>query len=100
MNIGEICYISSRLFFGALAAFFALVLWSKTRDTAWMLVVMGTLAAYIEIVYSVLDLAGVTESGRLAGGSLSLAAVVLPNLPMFFFIGGFTVMVVRKIRRF
>lgn len=99
MNIGEICYISSRLVFGALASFFAVVLWSKTRDAAWMFVVMGTIAAYIEIVYSVLDLAGVTEARRIAGGSMPLASIVLSNLPAFFFIGGFTVMVVRKIRR-
>lgn len=100
MNIGEICYISSRLFFGALASFFAVVLWSKTRDAAWMLVVMGTIAAYIEIVYSVLDLAGVTETGGIGGASRPLAAIVLSNLPVFFFIGGFIVMVVRKIRRY
>jgi hypothetical protein len=99
MNIGEICYISSRLVFGALASFFAVVLWSKTRDAAWMFVVMGTIAAYIEIVYSVLDLAGVTETRRIAGGAMPLASIVLSNLPAFFFIGGFTVMVVRKIRR-
>ncbi|MDR3160544.1 MAG: hypothetical protein LBU28_02900 [Spirochaetaceae bacterium] len=99
MNIGEICYISSRLFFGALASFFAVILWSKTRDPAWMLVGMGTIAAYIEIVCSVLDRAGLTKTGGSGGISMSLGAIVLSNLPAFFLTGAFMVMVVRKIRR-
>jgi hypothetical protein len=97
MDMGEICYISSRLFFGALASFFAVVLWSKTRDPAWMLVVTGTIIAYIEIVFSVLDLAGV--AGGIPGAPVPLAAAVLANLPAVFFIGGFMVMAFRKIRR-
>lgn len=99
MDIGEVIYTSSRLFFGALAAFFAIVLWSKTRDTAWMLMVIGTIALYVEIVYSILKLFGITETTGIIIGSMPLVSLILPNLSIIFFISAFMVMVVRKLRR-
>jgi hypothetical protein len=99
MDIGELIYTSSRLFFGALAAFFAIVLWSKTRDTAWMLMVIGTIALYVEIVYSILKLFGIAEETGIIIGSMPLVSLILPNLSIIFFISAFMVMVVRKLRR-
>jgi hypothetical protein len=98
MDTGEIIYISSRLFLGAVAAFFAIILWSKTRDVAWMLMVIGTIAAYAEIVYSILDIFGITGVNLPSIGSVPLASIVLPNLPAVFFIAAFVVMVARKFR--
>jgi hypothetical protein len=98
MDSGSILFIVSRLSTGALAAFFAIMLWSKTRDVAWMLMVIGTIAAYVETVYSILDLFGITGS-RFSIGSVPIAAILLPNLRTGFFIAAFVVMVVRKFRR-
>jgi hypothetical protein len=99
MDTGEIIYISSRLFLGALAAFFAIILWSKTRDVAWMLMVIGTIAAYAEIVYSILNIFGITGGDLVSIGSVPLASIILPNLPAVFFTAAFVVMVIRKFRR-
>jgi hypothetical protein len=99
MDLGKIIFISSGLCLGALAAFFAIMLWSKTRDVAWMLMVIGTIAAYINTVYSILNEFGITEGSPLMVGSHTLASIVLPNLPSVFFIAAFLVMVVRKYRR-
>ena len=99
MDTGELIYIASRLVLGAAAAFLAIMLWSKTRDVAWMLVVIGIIAAYIETVYSILDLFGLVEKSLVVVGSVPLASIVLPNLPTVFFIAAFGVMVLRKYRR-
>jgi hypothetical protein len=100
MDSGEAIYTVSRLFLGALASFLAIMLWSKTRDTAWMLLVIGTIAAYVETVYSILNLFGVTAGiNRVAIGSMSVASIVLPCLPVVFFVIAFMVMVFRKYRR-
>ncbi|WP_010262322.1 hypothetical protein [Treponema primitia] len=99
MDIGEILYISSRLFLGALAAFLAIMLWSKTRDMAWMLMVIGTIAAYAEIVYSILGLFGITQGTVPLVGSIPLPALILSNLPTGFLIAAFLVMVIRKFHR-
>ena len=99
MDYGQIIYILSRLILGALASFFAIMLWSKTRDIAWMLMVIATIAAYVETVYAILNLFGI-EGGRFfVIGSVPFISILLPCLPTVFFIAAFVVMVVRKYRR-
>jgi hypothetical protein len=95
MDTGYLIYILSRLILGALASFFAIMLWSKTRDPAWMLMVAGTIAGYAGIVYSILGVFGIT--GGMAG-SVPAAALILANLPACCFIAAFLVMIARKIR--
>jgi LytS/YehU family sensor histidine kinase len=97
MDAGEVVYIISTLSTGALAAFFAIMLWSKTRDIAWMLMVIGTIVAYVETVYSILNLFGVAAP-LFSLGSMSLTAILLPNLRMGFFAAALVVMVVRKLQ--
>jgi hypothetical protein len=98
MDAGQVVFISTRLILGALASFFAIMLWSKTRDAAWMLMVIGTIVAYIEIVYSILDIFGISGGNTLYIGSVPLAAILLPSLRMLFFIAAFLVMVIRRYR--
>ena len=99
MDTGQLLYILSRLSLGAVASFFAIMLWSKTRDIAWMLMVIGAIAAYVETVYSILNLFGIGGWNALTIGSMSIMSIVLPCLPTIFFISAFAVMVARKYRR-
>ena len=99
MDSGQVVYILSRLSLGALASFFAIMLWSKTRDVAWMLMVIGTIAAYVETVYAILKLFGISGGDILLIGSVPLVSIVLPCLPTVFIIAALAVMVVRKYRR-
>jgi hypothetical protein len=98
MDTGEVIYMVSRLVLGALASFFAIMLWSKTRDTAWMLMVIGTIAAYAETVYSILEIFGIAGAAVLVIGSVPAASIVFSNLPTVFFLSAFVIMVVRKYR--
>jgi len=98
MDIGEIILISSRLALGAAASFLAIVLWSKTRDVAWMLMVVATIAAYAETVYSILERFGLAAGARIMVGGVPLASLILPNLPTLLYIVAFAVMVARKVR--
>jgi len=99
MDAGQVTYILSQLILGALATFFAIMLWSKTRDTAWILIVIGTIAAYIEIIYSILNHFGFIGADFLLIGSVSLAVIILPSLRMIFFIAAFFVMIIKPYRR-
>jgi hypothetical protein len=99
MDWGQIVLVYSRLILGAVAAFLAIMLWSKTRDTAWMLIVIGTITAYIAIVYSILEMAGFTAEKGWFMGSVSLVAIALPALSMFFFIAAFLVMIIRQYKK-
>ena len=98
MDTGQIIYILSRLGLGALASFFAIMLWAKTRDVAWMLVVVGIIAAYVGTVYSILGVFGISSASIFAVGPVPVMSIILPNLPMVFFTIAFMVMVVRKYR--
>jgi hypothetical protein len=94
MNTGEMIVVLSRLVMGALAAFFAIMLWSRTRDIAWMLMVGGTIAAYGEALFTVLGLFGISAAIPL--GFMPLVTAIVPNIPAMFFISAFLVMVIRS----
>jgi hypothetical protein len=98
MDTGEIIFIFSRLILGALTAFFAVMLWSKTRDAAWMLMVIGALAAYVSNIYSILEMIGITDTMTVTVGSVPLAAILIPNLPAVFILSAFLVMLTRHHR--
>jgi hypothetical protein len=93
---GTVILIAARLFFSALAAVFAIVIWSKTRDSAWMLMVLGVLSGYAENIYSVLAMLGITESLPLAAGGVPVAAILLSCLPSIFFIAAFRVFLAKR----
>ena len=100
MDSGHLIYIICRLVLGAAAAFLAILLWAKTRDLAWMLMVIGVLASYVEVVYSILELFGLGGVFGAYIGSKSVASILFPCLPLVFFIAAFAVMVARNYRRF
>ena len=96
MGDQEVILMLSRFVIGALATFMAILVWSRTRDTAWMLIVVGTVAYYGEVVFSALESLGLVRLDRVTVGDVAVFPIVLANLPMFFFILAFLVMVARR----
>jgi hypothetical protein len=73
------------------------MLWAKIRDAAWMLMVIGTIAAYAETIYVILGIFGINFEGMvLLVGSVPLPTLILSNLSACFYIAAFLVMVIRK----
>jgi len=99
MDAGQTIYISSQLILGAVAAFLAILLWPKIRDAAWMLVIFGTIVAYIETVYSVLKIFGIGGEELFIFGTLSLISFILPTIRMIFFITAFAIMIYKQSRQ-
>jgi len=99
MDTGQTAYIISQLSLGAAAVFFAILLWPRTRDTAWMLVIIGTILIYIETVYNVLNLFGIGVDAFFFIGSVPVITFVLPALRMLLFIAAFTIMVFKQSRQ-
>ena len=89
----------TRLGVGAIATFLAILLWSNTRDTAWMFIVMGTILRYAEIMYSTFRVLGVAPS---VGGSviglpiMTIIQLLLQNLPIALYAVGFIIMLTRS----
>jgi len=99
MDSGQTLFIMSQLGLGAAASFLAIMLWSRTRDIAWMLIIIGAIVAYIEIVHSILNLFGMGGGNFLLIGSVPLISFILPLLRMGFFIAAFLIMIIRQSRR-
>ncbi|HOX18456.1 MAG: hypothetical protein KBC36_09690 [Spirochaetia bacterium] len=96
MDGASLVPLVTRLATTALAAFLAIALWSRTRDIAWMLVVIGTVAGYADILYSLLLRFGVVDerTGTLLG--VPLAETLFANLPALFYAAAFLTMLRRR----
>ena len=99
MDTGQTMHIISQLSLGAVVTFLAILLWPKTRDAAWMLVIIGSIAAYIEIVFSILKTFGIGGEGFLHIGSVPLITFLLPIIRMGFFTVAFLIMLIRQSRQ-
>lgn len=87
-----------KLAFGGIAAFLAIMLWSKTRDVAWMSLVAGILTAYAGIVYNMLaDFGIVFGSGatEIFILNIPLATLLFAVIPSLFYITAFILMLHR-----
>jgi hypothetical protein len=93
MDSGQMVFMFSRLILGALAAFFAIMLWSRTRNPAWMCVIMGTITGYVGVIYSILEMLGITAGYVFVLGTVSIVTILLPVLYMSFFIIALLIMV-------
>lgn len=85
-----------RLVIGSAASFFAIFFWSRTRDTAWMFVIIGVVIEYAKILFSALQYFGFISSSLLTVGGLELGQVVLDNLPAVFITVGVIIMIARS----
>ncbi len=86
----------SRLGVGALGTFFAILLWSQTRDAAWVLVIIGTLVAYAEIVYTTLEAFGILSAEYFDLSGIPVLRLALANLPMLLLTCAFIVVIARR----
>jgi len=99
MELSELIVLLSRLGMGAVGTFFAILLWSQTRDVSWVLIVIGTLVAYAEIVLTTLERFGIVPESYFKIGGFPLLRVLLVNLPMLLYTLAFiTVLTRRRIR--
>jgi len=95
MQLNEIA-IFVKLISGALGTFFAILVWSKTRNASWIFIVLGILFHYINIVFETLELFGIITEKIYNIGNLPILKIILNNLPMSFFIIGLIIFVIRK----
>jgi len=96
MNESMLVLYIIKLVLGGIAAFLAILLWSKTRDAAWMSLVAGVVTSYAGIVYSMLvDLGIVVRTGMLVFG-IPIATLLFTVIPTLFYILAFILMLLRN----
>ncbi|HOZ72169.1 MAG TPA: hypothetical protein PK179_06610 [Spirochaetales bacterium] len=92
----DIAALALRFAVMAVATFLAIIVWSRVRDVSWMLIVVGIIAGYGDILYSLLVEFGLVPDIGEAMGGLSFLAFVAPNLPWVFFSIAFMTMLARR----
>lgn len=92
----EIVLYIIKLVLGGIAAFLAIMLWSKTRDAAWISLVAGAVTSYAGIVFEMLVKLGIIVPGGLAVAGIPLATMMFTVIPELFFILAFILMIVRN----
>lgn len=96
MSLGILLYLVSRLIVVAVTAFLAIVLWSRTRDLAWMLIVIGAVASYADLLFDLLVRFGLLDEAGFSPLGIPLGQILFSNLPFLFFSAAFVVMILRK----
>ncbi len=96
MATAEIVHILLRLGAGAIACFVAILLWAKTRDTAWMLAIVGVIVTYGAIVYETLKMFGVVPGSVFLFPDVLSVDSLLAVLPLLFFAAAFVVKLVAR----
>ncbi|MBC6721238.1 hypothetical protein [Treponema sp. Marseille-Q4130] len=96
MAQGDIILSIIKLALGGISAFCAIMLWSKTRDAAWMSLAAGVVTSYASFVYDMM-----TELGVILPNALTVAGIPLPTflfavVPSCFFIVAFILMIRRN----
>ncbi len=89
LNDGAVAELLVRTALGAVAAFLAIVCWTRTRSLAWMLVIVGVLSSYIGTLYRTLRAFGLFSRPEIALFGTSLGLLVSENLPLVCFIAAF-----------
>ncbi|MEA1910577.1 MAG: hypothetical protein U9N32_02750 [Spirochaetota bacterium] len=95
MAVKDIVMILSQISFGAIATFLAILYWSHTRDTAWMLIIIGVIIQYGHIMYSTFIMFGVLGGDLFIIPDILDFGILLSIFPLIFVSSAFIVMLVR-----
>ena len=85
-----------KLVVGGLVSFFAILLMSKTRDSAWMFIVSGLLISYAYLIYDMLCDLGVLPALKLSIKKIPLIPLIGFLLPALCFIIAFIIKLSRR----
>ncbi len=94
MPTADLVMVVVKLSVGAITTFLAILLWANTRDTAWMLIVIGVVVEYAQIMYRTFETFGILPAAPSFFG-IPLTGIVVDNLPMVLFGFGFIVVLSR-----
>ena len=96
MELVEVISPALQLAVGAVATFLAILVWSRTRDVAWILIVLAVMGAYVGYVLRTLDQFGLLDTAAYEIGGLPVFELVIGNLPGALIAAGFAVLLSKR----
>ena len=92
----DILIMIIKLVLGGIAAFLAILVWSKTRDGAWFFLVSGTILGYCGIVFDMLKAFGIVTKDFYLLFGIPIIDFCFVVIPALFYIIGFIVMLAKS----
>lgn len=89
MYDSEVFSIFVRLVCSFGAAFPAIVIWRKTRNGAWVLVILSAIFFFIDALYSTLVMIGIASYKLPFLGDVPILQLILAGIPYLLMAGGF-----------
>lgn len=84
-----------KLITGFFAAFISIILWSKTRDGAWLTMVLGVIFLYVGTLFDILEKFGFVRYNSLRYGEIEILPLAFALLPYLFFGIGMLIFLIR-----
>lgn len=93
----EIIFCVIKLSLGGIAAFLAIMLWSKTREPSWICIVAGAVTGYAGVVYSLLVKLGIVlaKNVLVPYTQIPLSELLFAIVPILFVILAFILMLIK-----
>ena len=85
-----------KLVLGGICAFLAIMLWSKTRDRAWMSLVAGAITSYAGLMFNLMLDLGIITTGALTFFGIPVSVLAFTAVPSLFYILAFILMLIRS----
>ncbi|UTC75516.1 hypothetical protein E4O03_01945 [Treponema sp. OMZ 792] len=79
----------TKLFLGAAAVFFGIIVWSKTKKVSMILFVLGVFLMYISILTDTLTYFGFINTKFFTIGHIPILSLIFESTPIAFFIASF-----------
>ncbi|MCI6798102.1 MAG: hypothetical protein ACI4MA_09305 [Treponema sp.] len=86
MNYGQIVIFGAKLVFGGIAAFLAILLWSKTRRAGWLCLSSSVLISYAGIIYEMMVDMGILSAGNFFVYGIPVLRLCFAVVPALFLI--------------
>ena len=85
-----------QLVIGVIATFLAILLWTRTRDSAWLLIIIATILNYGRILFEALELFGIVRIEATLPVLTFVISTALENAPMIFISSALIIMIRRR----
>lgn len=97
LSESEIVFCIIKLSLGGIAAFLAIMLWSRTREPAWICIVAGAVTGYAGIVYELLVKLGIifAKSILVPYTQIPVSSLLFAIIPTLFVILAFILMLIK-----
>ena len=89
----EMSILVADLILSGVVAFTAIMLWSLTREPAWMLVIIGLIVRFGDVAFQTLHRFGIISVIELRVGDIPLFWMLMRAIPLLFIVAGIVTMI-------